>query len=63
MMTQKEFEKELTKRLEDIRALYMKYNPDAFNSGGAHLSCWVDNNSVNAINTDKNRPVEIYLRI
>lgn len=63
MMTRKEFETELTKRLEDIRALYMKYNPDEFNSGDAHLSCWVDADSINAFNTDKNRPVEIYLRI
>lgn len=59
-MTQKEFEKELTKRLEDIRALYMRYNPDAFNSGTAHLSCWVDGNSVNAFTNDRNRPVDIY---
>lgn len=59
-MTQAEFENELTKRLEDIRALYMKYNPDAFTSGNAHLSCWVDCSSVNAFNNDADRPVDIY---
>lgn len=59
-MTREEFENELTERLVDIRALYKKYNPDAFNSGTAHLSCWVNCDSVNAFTNDRCRPVDIY---
>lgn len=31
-MTRKDFETNLTARLEDIRALYKEYNPEAFES-------------------------------
>ena len=74
-MTRNEFETNLATRLEDIRALYQKYNPEAFETeDGVYLSIVIykdkvmcnnghfrkDEDSPNEYNPDKNNPVNFY---
>lgn len=50
-MTKEEFEKELTARIEDIRALYKRYNPEAYAAGNEeYLAIGLVNGTIQANN-------------
>ena len=70
-MTREDFEKELTTRLEDIRALYKRYNPRAFEENRVYLSMFFCEGNIHANNrstytdekghTDKDAPCDFYV--
>lgn len=70
-MTKEEFERELTERLEDIRALYRRYNPEAFTSKDKeYLTMTLMNGTIHANNrhfkigdVDATHPVSIFKRL
>lgn len=50
-MTRSEFELELTKRLEDVMAVYKQYNPEAFTKpGGLYLNMNISDRGISANN-------------
>ena len=70
-MTRAEFEKELAVRLEDISALYKKYNPKAFEENRVYLSMFLSGGTIHANNratytddeghTDKGAPCDFWI--
>jgi hypothetical protein len=50
MMSRGDFEAELIARLEDIKALYKKYNPKAFMEGTAYLFMSIGNSETIMVN-------------
>ena len=60
-MTREDFECEIIARLEDIKALYRQYNPQAFESGNTpYLSLFINGDFLYANNAyykiDENNP-------
>ena len=70
-MMRAEFEKELATRLEDIRALYKRYNPRAFEENRVYLSMFLGKDIIHANNratytdeeghTDKDAPCDFWI--
>ena len=70
-MTRAEFEKELATRLADIRALYKRYNPNAFEENQVYLSMFLCDSNIHANNratytddeghTDKDAPCDFWV--
>ena len=71
IMTRADFEAELAARLEDIRALYKRYNPRAFEENRVYLSMFLLDSNIHANNratytdneghTDKDAPCYFYI--
>lgn len=69
-MERVDFERNLCAKLEDIKALYRKYNPDAFNEGPLYLTMAIcadgtvmANNGYWKCNTpDKKQPVHCWTK-
>lgn len=70
-MTRADFEAELAARLEDIRSLYKRYNPEVVETGNEYLIMWVSGGTIHAMNratytddnerTDKNAPCDFWI--
>lgn len=70
-MTRAEFEKELATRLEDIRALYKRYNPKAFEENRVYLTMSLLDGNIHVNNrstftnehgyTDKDAPCDFWV--
>ena len=70
-MTREDFEKELATRLEDIKVLYKKYNPEVFERGNEYLTMWISSGTIHAFNratytdeeenTDRKAPCDFWV--